>query len=94
MKIGILQVSLRIGDALNLREKHGVLKSLKDRWRKRHNVSIAEVEYLEQPQHAMFGIAMVANDRRFLESALAKLVEELKAERRMELLDFQIEIIG
>ncbi|NNM86267.1 MAG: DUF503 domain-containing protein [Phycisphaerales bacterium] len=94
MKIGILQVSLRIGDALNVREKHGVLKSLKDRWHKRHNISLAEVEYLEQPQHAMLGIAMVGNEKRFLESALAKLVEELKGERRLELLDFQIEIIG
>ncbi len=92
MKIGILQVDLKIGDALNLREKRGILRSLKDRWR-RCNVSVAEVDFLDHPQHAMLGLAMVGNDARFLESALAKVVEQMQRERRTELLDFQIEII-
>ncbi len=93
MKIGILQVDLKVGDALNLRQKRGILRSLKDRWRHHHNVSVAEVDFQDHPQHAMLGLAMVGNDARFLESALAKLVENLKQERRAELLDFQIEII-
>lgn len=93
MKIGILQVDLKIGDALNLREKRGILRSLKDRWCHHHNVSVAEVEFQDHPQHARLGLAMVGNDARFLESALARLVEHLKRERRAELLDFQIEII-
>ncbi len=93
MNIGVLQVDLKIGDALNVREKRRIVQSLKNRWRSRHNVSVAEVEYLDHPQHAMLGVAMVGNDSRFLESALAGLVEHLKKERRAELLDFQIDII-
>ncbi len=93
MNIGILQVDLKIGDAMNLREKRGILRSLKDRWHHHHNVSVAEVDFQDHPQHAMLGLVMVGNDARFLESALAKLVEHLKKERRAELLDFQIEII-
>jgi len=93
MNIGILQLDLKIGDAWNLREKRRVVKSLKDRWHHHHNVSVAEVDYLEHPQHAMLGVAMVGNDPNYLQSALAKMVERLKTERRAELLDFQIEII-
>jgi uncharacterized protein YlxP (DUF503 family) len=93
MNIGVLQVDLKIGDARNVREKRRIVQSLKSRWRSRHNVSVAEVEYLEHPQQAMLGVAMVGNDSRFLESALAELIEHLKKERRAELLDFQIDII-
>lgn len=93
MKIGILQLDLKIGDAFNVREKRRVLRSLKDRWHHHHNVSVAEVDYLDHPQHAMLGIAMVGSDTAFLESSLSKIVERARNDRVAELLDFQIEII-
>lgn len=94
MLIGILQLELRIGDALNLKEKQRILRSLKDKWHHHHNVSVAEVDHLEHPQAAHMGIAMVGNDARHLESSLAKMVEQLKRERHAELIDFQIEIVS
>jgi hypothetical protein len=94
MLIGILQLEMRIGDALNLREKRKIVRSLKDKWHHHHNLSVAEVDHLDHPQHAGFGIAMVGTDARVLESSLAKLVENAKRERYAELLDFQIEIIS
>ena len=93
MKVGILQVDVKIGDAVGVRDKSRIIKSLKDRWRHTHNVSVAEVDFLEHPQEAMLGVAMVGRDRRSLESSLARLVETVRRERRMELLDFQIDII-
>jgi uncharacterized protein len=92
MLIGILQLELRLGDALNLRDKRKTLRSLKDRWHHHHNVSVAEVDHLTHPQHALLGIAMVGTDARQLESSLARLVEHVKRERHAELLDFQIEV--
>jgi uncharacterized protein YlxP (DUF503 family) len=94
MLIGILQLDLKIGDALNLKDKRRVVKSLKDKWHHHHNVSVAEIDYLDHPQHALVGVAMVGNDARHLESSLTHLVEHLKSERLAELLDFQIEIIS
>jgi uncharacterized protein YlxP (DUF503 family) len=94
MLIGILQLELRIGDALNLNDKRKLLRSLKDRWHHHHNVSVAEVDHLNHPQHALLGVAMVGADARKLESALARMVEHVKRERRAELLDFQIEVVA
>jgi uncharacterized protein YlxP (DUF503 family) len=94
MLIGILQLDLRIGDALNLKDKRKIVRSLKDKWHHHHNVSVGEVDHLDHPQHAFFGIAMVGNDAQHLESSLSKLVENVKRERYAELLDFQIEIVS
>ena len=94
MLIGILQLELRIGDALNAREKRGIIRSLKDRWHHHHNVSVAEVDYLYAPQHTLLGVAMVGSDAKHLESSLSKVVESVKRERRAELLDFRIEVVS
>ena len=94
MLIGILQLELRIGDALNLKDKRKVVRSLKDKWHHHHNVSVAEVDHLDHPQHAFLGISMVGTDANQLESSLAKLVEHVKHERFAELLDFQIEVVA
>jgi len=94
MLIGILQLDLRIGDALNLKDKRRVVRSLKDKWHHHHNVSVAEIDDLDHPQHAVLGVAMVGNEAKHLESSLSKMVEHIKRERLAELLDFQIEIIA
>ena len=87
-------MELRIGDALNLKDKQRILRSLKDRWHHHHNVSVAEVEHLDHAQHALMGVAMVGNDAKHLESSLAKMVEQVKRERYAELLDFRIEVVS
>ena len=94
MLIGILQLDLKIGDALNVREKGRIVRSLKDKWHHHHNVSVAEVDFLDHPQHALMGVALVGNDARHMESTLSKLVESVKKERYAELLDFRIEIVS
>ena len=43
MTVGVLQLELSIGDAMSLKDKRRVIKSLKDRIAHGHNVSIAEV---------------------------------------------------
>jgi len=86
-------VSLKIGDALTVRDKRRILRSVKDAWHHHHNVSVAEVGDADHPQHAMLGVAMVGSDRRRLESSLARMVHSIEKERRLELLDYQIEIL-
>ena len=94
MLIGILQLELRIGDALNLKDKRKIVRSLKDKWHHHHNVSVAEVDHLDHPQHAFFGITLVGTDARVIESSLSKIVEHAKHERYAELLDYQIEVVA
>ena len=70
MTIGVLQLELRIADADSLKDKRRVIKSLIDRIAHGHNVSIAEVEPLDEHRRSVIGIAMVANDRRYVEGGL------------------------
>ena len=91
--IGVLQLELRIGDAMSLKDKRRVVKSLKDRIAHGHNVSIAEVGYLDEHRRSILGVAMVSNDRRYVEGALSKLVDFVRSVPSVELVDYQIELL-
>lgn len=93
MVVGVLRVRLAIFEALSLKDKRRVTKSLKDRLTARHNVSVAEVDDLDHRQAATLGVAMVANESRFVRSALTKIVDELRANPHASLLDFDIELL-
>jgi hypothetical protein len=92
MIVGVLRVRLGVFEAHTLKDKRRVIKSLKDRIGARHNVSIAEVDDLDHCQAATFGLAMVANETRFVESALSKIVDEIRAEPRASLLEYEIDV--
>lgn len=94
MLIGILQLEMRIGDALNVREKSRIVKSLKDKWHHHHNVSVAEVDYQDAPQHTLMAVVLAGTDARKMESSLSKLVDHARRERYAELVDYQIEIVS
>lgn len=51
-----------------------VLRRVKDRVRNKFNVAIAEVEDNDVWQRAVVGLAVLGNDRRFVESALDEVV--------------------
>ncbi len=93
MTIGVLQMELSIGDAMSLKDKRRVVKSLKDRIAHGHNVSIAEVGALDAHRRSILGIAMVSNDSRYVEGALSKLVDFVKTVPSVDLVDFQIELL-
>jgi uncharacterized protein YlxP (DUF503 family) len=93
MTIGVLQLELSIGDSMSLKDKRRVVKSLKDRIAHRHNVSIAEVGALDAHRTAILGIAMVSNDSRYVEGALSKIVDFVRASGTVDLVDYDIELI-
>jgi hypothetical protein len=93
MVIGVLRVRLGVFEARSLKDKRRVTKSLKDRLASRHNVSIAEIDDLDHRQAATLALAMVANEPRFVESALSKLVDEIRAFPHASLVDYQIELL-
>lgn len=91
MVVGVLRLELTIDDAMSLKDKRRVVRSLKDRLAHRHNVSIAETDHLDEHRRAELGLAMVANDRRFVESCLHKIVDEIRRTRGVGILDYEIE---
>jgi uncharacterized protein YlxP (DUF503 family) len=93
MTVGILQLELSIGDAMSLKDKRRVVKSLKDRIAHAHNVSIAEVGALDEHRRSIIGLAMVANDKAYVEGALSKLVDFVRSVPSVDLVDYQMDFV-
>ena len=92
MTVGTLQVKLMIRDALTLKDKRRVLRSLKDNIRNRHNVSVAEVGALDSRQQAILGIAMVGGDAQYIDGGLAKVVDLIRGFPIAQIVDYEVEI--
>jgi len=93
MHIGVLQLELSISDAMSLKDKRRVVLSLKDRISHGNNVSIAEVGALDEHRRSILGVAMVSNDARYVEGALSKLVDFVRAVPQVSLTDYKIELL-
>lgn len=93
MVVGVLRVQLAIYEAASLKDKRRIVKSLKDRLSHRFNVSVAEVDSLDLWQRADLGIAMVANESRFVESCLHKMVDEIRRQSAASLVDYSVELV-
>jgi uncharacterized protein YlxP (DUF503 family) len=93
VRIGVLQIELSITDAMSLKDKRRVVKSIKDRIASAHNVSIAEVGALDEHRRSILGMAMVGNDGRYIEGALSVLVDFVRSVPQVTLLDYRIELL-
>ncbi|MGN6725429.1 MAG: DUF503 domain-containing protein [Tepidisphaeraceae bacterium] len=93
MHVGILQLDLAVPEAQSLKDKRRVILSLKDRIANGHNVSVAEVDRLDEHQRSMIGVAMVSNDKRYVEGGLSKIVDMVRLNAGVNLLDYRIEML-
>ncbi len=92
MVVGVLTLELAIPEAMSLKDKRRAIKGLKDRLGGRHNVSVAEVGRLDEHRRCQMAVAMVSNDRRFTDSCLSKIVDEVRGQRSVMLMDYGIEL--
>jgi len=93
MFIGVLTVELHIPESGSLKGRRSVVKGLKDRIRSRFNVSVAEVGETELWQRATIGVACVSGDKAYAGQVLDKVVEMVRSNTSVELLDYTVEII-
>ena len=93
MIVGVLQLELSVPDSFSLKDKRRVIKSLKDRIAHGHNVSIAEVGALDEHRRSVLGLAMVSNDKSYVEGALSKLVDFVRMVPQVSLIDYQIDLL-
>ena len=94
MHIGVLQFTLEIPYAASLKDKRRVVKSMKDRIRRNFNVSIAEIDDLDEWTRATLGAVMAGRDVAYINGALDKLINALENERDATLADHQLEIVS
>ena len=86
-------VSLYIGDSHSLKDKRQVLNSIKERIRNRFNVSIAEVSDQELWQRAGLGMAIVSTATKHCDEIMAKIVNLIEGDYRVQILDYQTEML-
>jgi uncharacterized protein len=93
MIVGICTIELFLPDNGSLKDKRRVLKSLKDRVKRRFNVSIAEVDDQDLWQKTVVGIACVGNRKDYVNEVLDKVVGAIRGTPRVEIIDYRLEMV-
>lgn len=78
MHVALLELDLRIPYAQSLKDKRMALRSVKDRLRKRFNVSVSELRHQNLWQRAEVGVVSVGPDPVYLERQLAMALEDVE----------------
>lgn len=94
MVIGTLKVTLYVYNNRSLKEKRKVVKSIVAKVHQRFNASVAEVGSHDKWKMIELGISTVANDRRFVNSALDTILTYIDSLYLGEIVDSDIEIIN
>ena len=93
MVLGVLTVRLALFEAVSLKDKRRVVKSIKDTVRNRYNVSVSEVDAQETRKQAVLAFAMVGTDSRYIEGRLCRIVDQLRRVGPASLVDYEIEFL-
>jgi uncharacterized protein YlxP (DUF503 family) len=93
MVIGTLQVEIAIHGAESLKDKRRVVKSVKDRLHREHQISVAEVGLLDDHGRSILGIVLASNDVAYAQSVLDRVLDKLQQMTTFELKDHRKELI-
>lgn len=91
--IGLLSIELHFPEAQSLKTKRMVVKSIKDRLRRKFNVSVAEIGFLELWQRSELAVVTVSGTRTRLESQLEAVTRDLEERFGDELVNTSFELI-
>jgi uncharacterized protein YlxP (DUF503 family) len=94
MVIGICQLDLLLREIHSLKGKRRMVKQIIGRVRNTFNVSIAEVGDQDLWQRSRIGFCLVGNEKRFINSALDKIVDFIETLNSAEIINADIEIIS
>ncbi len=93
MHVGILTFRVILYNSRSLKSKRSQINPLLSYIHKKYNVSASEIDLLESWDQSMLGCAMIGNDRRFLESSLMNIFNQIEGYfRDIQFLDSKIEI--
>lgn len=71
--VRVITWELHLAGVSSLKQKRAILRSLKDRLRNRHNVSVAETDHQNTWQRAEICVALVSSDGRKAEQMVGRL---------------------
>ncbi|MFQ6133084.1 MAG: DUF503 domain-containing protein [Armatimonadota bacterium] len=93
MVVGSLRVELYISDGLTLKDKRRVVKSLLGRVGSRFNVSVAEVDRVDDKRHAVIAAACVSNSETHTSRVLDGVLRFIEGEPRASVVACETEYL-
>lgn len=78
MFVGVLQFEIIVPDSRSLKDKRRVVRSLKDKLHREHQVAVAEVAALDSLNLAVLGLAAVSNSGAHLHELFDRVVAKLR----------------
>ncbi len=94
MIIGICKILYHFPYTESIKEKRQKLNSMKGILRNKFNISISEVDFHNFWQKTILGIAVVNNDKQFLDKLFSKIIQEMEKFGYGYINDYQIEFIN
>jgi uncharacterized protein YlxP (DUF503 family) len=91
--VGTTVIDLNLSGVNSLKEKRRVLKPLLARLQSRFNISVAEVDHNDSLRRAQLGVAVVSNDKVYVDQVIAKIVRIIDSEPEVSLVDYRVEIL-
>jgi len=92
MYTSTLKAYLILRQSRSLKDKRQVVNSIKDKLRQSFNISIAEVELMDDRQQVVLGIAMVSNEMSHLQGAMQQIIEALRSHPVAELAKYELDV--
>ncbi len=93
MLVGILQIEVLIPGATSLKDKRSVVRSLKDKLHREHQVSVAEVDALDRHRVAILGLSMVSNDAKHISATFDRVLKKVQSAPDANLGDHRRDIL-
>ena len=90
MIVSMIQLIIEIPDVDSIKEKRRIMRSVKDKLRRRFHMSAAEVDLLDSLSFGHIGGALVSNSRAFGESVMHKAFEMIEREIPVRIQDMSI----
>ena len=91
MIVGILTAHLSMQGITSLKGKRSIVKSLIGRLKSRFNISISEVDHLDNKTSAVIGISIVSNETHFIDQQFDAIINFMRNDGRFYLGQIQRE---
>lgn len=93
MPVGLLILELQITEARSLKDKRQILRSLKDRLRRKFNVAVAELDFHDVWQTSTIGIVTLSNAEQHVEESLQHVLKEAQRILGPILVDHSVDLL-
>jgi uncharacterized protein YlxP (DUF503 family) len=93
MPVGLLTLELQMPDAHSLKDKRQILRSLKDRLRRKFNIAVAELDFHDVWQSSTVGIVTLSNAEQHVEESLQHVLAEAQRILGTVLVDHSVDIL-